>query len=199
MDILYYSNFCKHSQNVLQVLVKGDMKEKITFISIDKRKKDPKTNQVHIQLENGTYSLMPPNVHSVPSLLLINQNYKVIYGDDIITHYQPDIQKRNNLATKNNGEPMGFYLGTSSGGTNILSEKYTDYSMTPEELSAKGTGNTRKLYNYVGIGDNFFIETPPDDYKPDKVSGDVTVDSIQQKRMQDVISSTAGPDFLNNI
>ena len=54
MDILYYSNFCKHSQNVLQVLVKGDMKEKITFISIDKRKKDPKTNQVHIQLENGT-------------------------------------------------------------------------------------------------------------------------------------------------
>ena len=94
---------------------------------------------------------------------------------------------------------MGFHLGISSGGTNILSEKYTDYSMTPEDLSAKGTGNSRKLYNYVGIGDNFFIETPPDDYKPDKVSGDVTVDSIQQKRMQDVVASKSGPDFLNNI
>ena len=93
MDILYYSNFCKHSQNVLQVLVKGDMKEKITFISIDKRKKDPKTNQVHIQLENGTYSLMPPNVHSVPSLLLINQNYK-LYTVMILLHIINQIYKK---------------------------------------------------------------------------------------------------------
>jgi hypothetical protein len=34
--------------------------------------------------------------------------------------------------------------------------------------------------------DTLFIETPPDDYKPDKLSGDVTVDSLQQKRIDEI-------------
>ena len=27
---------------------------------------------------------MPPHIHSVPSLLLVKENYKVIYGEDIV-------------------------------------------------------------------------------------------------------------------
>ena len=30
------------------------------------------------------------------------------------------------------------------------------------------------------------INTPPDDYKPDKISNDVTLDTLQQKRMDDI-------------
>ena len=51
MDILYYSNYCPHSQKVLQTLVKGNMSDKISFICIDKRVQDPKTNQTYIILE----------------------------------------------------------------------------------------------------------------------------------------------------
>ena len=34
MDILYYSNFCKHSQKVLQTLAKTSVVDKISFICI---------------------------------------------------------------------------------------------------------------------------------------------------------------------
>ena len=42
MDIFYYSNYCKHSQRVLQFLVKGGLVDKISFICIDKRFFDKK-------------------------------------------------------------------------------------------------------------------------------------------------------------
>ena len=74
MDTLYYSNYCKHSQRVLQYLVKANLTSKISFICIDKRQRDANNNQLYIILENGQRVVMPPNVHSVPALLLVNHN-----------------------------------------------------------------------------------------------------------------------------
>ena len=191
MDILYYSNYCKHSQKIVNTLVKNNLKDKLSFLCIDNRKKDTRDNQVYILLENGSRVIMPPNIHSVPSLLLVQDNYKVIYGDEIIKHYHPQMKEYNNKATAYNGEPLGYCLGYSIGGTNIISEKFTDYNMSPEELSAKGKGNSRQLYNYVSVHkDNIFIETPPDDYRPDKISDDVTVDSLQQQRIDEISNNS---------
>jgi hypothetical protein len=187
MDILYYSNYCTHSQKVLQTLVKGNMSDKISFICIDKRQLDKKTNQTYITLENGGKVVLPPNIHSVPSLLLIKDNYRVIQGDDIIKFFHKDIKQQTNIATNFNGEPVSFRLGASSGGTNVMSEQYTLYNMSPDELSAKGTGGNRQMYNYVSASNNInLIPTPDDTYKPDKVSNGVTIDSLQQKRMDDI-------------
>ena len=187
MDILYYSNYCKHSQKVLQILVKGNITEKISFICIDKRLNDTATNQTFIILENGSKVVLPPNIHSVPSLLLVNKNYKVILGDDIIKHYHPEIKNKNEDAIRFNGEPTGFPITMSNGGTNIVSEQFTLYDMTPEELSAKGKGNNRQLYNYVSTAEEFnLIQTPPDTYRPDKLSNSVTIDTLQQQRMDEV-------------
>ena len=86
MDILYYSNHCKHSQKVLQFLVKGNMADKLNFICIDKRVRDAQNNQMYIVLENGKRVTMPPNLHSVPALLQVKQNYSIILGDDIIKY-----------------------------------------------------------------------------------------------------------------
>jgi hypothetical protein len=97
MDILYYSNFCRHSQRIVQYLVKNNLKDKLNFICVDKRVKDPKTNQTHVVLENGNKVLLPPNVHAVPSLLLIKENYRVISGDDIVHFFQPRIEKQNEV------------------------------------------------------------------------------------------------------
>ena len=187
MDILYYSNYCKHSQKIIQTLVKNNMKDKISYICIDNRKRDQTNNQVYIHLENGSRVNMPPNLHSVPALLLVSNNYQLLYGDDIVSHFHPDMKKYGTASIKNGGEPLGFLLSSSAGGTNIMSEKYTDYNMSPDELSAKGNSNTRKLYNYVSANDgSLFIETPPDDYKPDKLSNDVTLDTLQQKRLDEI-------------
>ena len=187
MDVLYYSNHCKHSQKLVQTLVKGNLSDKISFICIDKRKLDPKTNQTYITLENSSKVIMPPNIHSVPSLLLVKQNYRVMMGDEIMTYFHPQLKQKNDQATNFQGEPMGFYLGGSSGGSNIMSEKYTDYQMSPDELSAKGKGQLRQMYNYVSAADDIqFINTPADSYRPDKLSNSVTIDTLQQKRMDEV-------------
>lgn len=104
MDILYYSNYCTHSQKVLQTLVKGNLSDKLSFICIDKRQVDKQTNQTYILLENGGKVVLPPNIHSVPALLLIKDNYRIIHGDDIIKFFHNDIKQRANVATNFNGE-----------------------------------------------------------------------------------------------
>lgn len=185
MDILYYSNYCKHSQRVVQSLVKHNMKDKLSFICIDERKRDPTNNQMYIILDDGNRVIMPPNIHSVPSLMQIKNNYKVIYGDDILTTLHPAIRNSSQNVQKII-EPVGYHLGGSNH-ANIVSEKFTDVNMTPDELSSKGKSNKRSLYNYVSVNqDTIFIETPPDDYKPDKVNNEVTIDSLQQQRIDEL-------------
>jgi hypothetical protein len=188
MDILYYSNFCKHSQKIIQFLSKGNLTGDLNFICIDKRTKDPRTNQLYIILENGKQVMLPPNIHNVPSLLLVNQNYRVISGEDIIKHFEPKIRKKiENLNENLGGEPAAFMFTPSSNNNNIVSEQYTYYNATPEELSTKGNGGNRQMYNYVRADTDLNrINTPTDSYKPDKVSGEVTIDKLQQQRNNDL-------------
>lgn len=188
MDILYYSNYCKHSQKVIQTLVKGNVADKISFLCIDKRIKDPRTNQIYIVNENGKNIILPPNIHSVPSLLITDQKYRVVLGDDILKHYHPKMKMKNDVANPHLGEPSGFGLHQFG---NFNSEQYTNYNMNPDELSAKGNSKNRQLYNYVSTNDDILlIPTPPDNYQPDKVSGSVTLDALQQKRLDEITTIT---------
>ena len=197
MDTLYYSNYCKHSQKVLQYLVKNNLVNQLSFICIDKRSRDPNNNQMYITLENGKRVIMPPNIQSVPSLLLVKRNYQVISGEDIIRHFQPSAQTPQSGLTRFNGEPIGTALMSSNSGMNILSEPYTMYNLTPEELSAKGNGGRRQMYNYVSAHQDIVsINTPPDTYHPDKVATDVTVDVLQQKRNSDIQSISSNTAFV---
>jgi glutaredoxin-related protein len=187
MDIIYYSNYCKHSQKIIQYLVKNRLNDKLNFICIDKRKRDPKTNQLQIILENGSIVGLPPNIQSVPALLLVKQNYQVILGDDIIKLFEKTVDNNNEVSTQYNGEPRGFVLAGSTNGMNIVSEQYTFYDMSPDELSAKGKGGMRNMHNYVNANHEYgIINTPNDDYKPDKLSNSVTVDTLQQKRNDEI-------------
>jgi len=191
MDIFYYSNYCKHSQKILQTLVKGCLTDKVSCVCIDNRKKDPSTNQTYILLENGTKVIMPPTLHSVPALLLVNDRYRIIFGDEITKHFHPQLINKQSVLSQGQGEPLSFQLNKSSGGTNIVSEAYTFYDAPSDELSAKGNGRSRQMYNYVTTDNDLFsIETPDDNYQPDKVAEHVTIDNLQQKRMDELEVST---------
>lgn len=186
MDILYYSNYCKHSKNVISILTKNNMNDKLSFICVDNRKKDPQTNQTYILLETGNKVILPPNVQRVPTLLCIKKNYQLIYGNDILKYFHKDIKNANLNATQFEGEPSAYSF-TGSSGTNIFSEKFTSYSMTPDELSAKGVSSNRPLHNYVSYSDHIdVINTPDDTYKPDTIGGDLTIDQLQQQRMNEI-------------
>jgi len=194
MDIVYYSNYCKHSQKLLQYLAKNGLTTKINCINIDKRKRDTKTNQTHIYLEKGGSVLLPPNVRNVPSLLLVNDKFKVVIGEEIYQYFSPKVSAQNTVATNHNGEPESYALLSSQNGINIQSEQYTYYNMTPDELSAKGKGGMRQMYNYVSaFHDNMNINTPPETYRPNKVSTE-SVEALEQMRN----SETAQPVVATN-
>ena len=201
MDILYYSNYCAHSQKIIQYIGKNNLGDKLNCICIDKRGRDPTTNQMVVHLENGKRVIIPPNVQSVPALLLIKQNFNAIFGNEIIKYLEPQIQVQKETAFQTAfGEPMGFTLSSSNAGTNITSEQYTFYDMSPDELSTKGRGGQRQMYNYVSVNDGpKFIQTPPDTYRPDKIESSVTMDSLEIKRKEDIQQTTSGipnPLFL---
>jgi len=193
MDTLYYSNHCKHCQKVLQFLVKNNLANSINFLCIDKRKRDANNNQIYIVMEDGRQVIMPPNVQSVPALLLVKESYRVILGEDIIKRYQGAVQHQTQTSTQFQGEPMGVSLMSSNQGMNIVSEPYTYYNMSADELSAKGKGGRREMYNYVPADiEVISISTPPDTYQPDKVAKSITVDVLQQERTAQIQQQQQG-------
>ena len=188
--ILYYSNYCEHSRNLLQSLSKTDINKDIHFICIDKRVKDT-NNKTFIVLENGNKILMPENISRVPALLLLTQGYNVLYGDSILQHFKPTQEKMVKQATKNNMEPMAFSFGGGGGFGDIVSDQYSFLDMDSDSLSAKGNGGMRQMHNYVDLNSNGMmdIECPTDDFdykKSNKIPEGLTVEQLQQQRDSDL-------------
>ena len=187
-SILYYSNFCEHSKKIIQTLSKTQVGRDIHFICIDNRQKDA-NGKVYIILPNGQKIVMANNVTKVPALLLLNDNYRVIYGDEILSHLKPRQEQQVMKATYNNAEPMAFGFGGFSGvGSGVASDNYSFYDMKPEDLTTKGNGGMYQMHSYSGLNDNFTIQTPTDDfdYKSSKSNGGSSLEALQKQRDQDL-------------
>lgn len=200
--IIYYSNHCDKSKAVLTTLSKSRLQDDIHFLCIDKRVRSGPASW-HIVTESGEKVLLPPQVNRVPALLLLNKGHQVLYGDQILQHFQPKNAALNASATNNNGEPNAFSLGRESmGGYGVASDNFSFLDQNADELSAKGNGGMRQLYNYATIDLIDKIETPPDNYSPDKV-GSVSLEQLQQQRNLEIKSngnnnSINGGDNRNN-
>lgn len=201
MDILYYSNYCQNSQKVIQYISKNALIDKINAICIDKRVIDKNTGQIYVQLENGKKIMLPPNVHSVPALLIIKNNYSAVFGGEIIHYFDSTFAKNqtaNNPRTQlqQNQEPVGISLQPSSAGVSILSEQYTMYDLTPDDLSAKSRSAKRPMYNYVSANhESYVIPTPPDTYRPDKIGESVSIETLTEKRNSEIQPSGPSTPF----
>jgi len=150
--ILYYSKYCEVSKKYLQMLSKTNTQNDIHFICIDKRVKEA-NNKTFIILENGQKIILPENVTRVPALLLLNQGYKVLYGEQILEHLKPRQEVEVRKATQNNMEPMAFSFGGGFG--DIVSDQYSFLDQAPEDLEAKGNGGMRQMHNYVDLNTAF--------------------------------------------
>jgi len=193
MDILYYSNHCPNCQKVVHVISRAGLIDKLNAICIDKRSVDPHSGQMFIQLENGKKIMLPPNIQSVPALLVVKENYRALFGKDILSYFEPVVKQKTEQAQQQNGEPIGMPLLQSSAGVSIHSEQYTLYDLSPDDLSAKSTSVKRPMYDYVSAQNHqvYQIPTPPDTYRPDKVDSSLTLEVLEQKRNTEV--SNGGP------
>ena len=177
--ILYYSNFCNHCKILLMELAKSKIKNEINFLCIDRRIKQ--NGKVMIILENGSQLPLPSNVVEVPSLLMLNHGNNVLTGENIYSFLEPRNKEIQKEATLNNMEPLAFSVTEMHG----MSDNYSYLDMSSDEMAAKGTGGTRIMHNFSGLNANQAIETPPEDYDPQKVKA-VNLDKLQEQRMNEV-------------
>jgi hypothetical protein len=152
--ILYYSKYCEVSKKYLQLLSKSEFQKDIHFICIDKRVKDS-SGKTFIILENGQQIILPENITKVPALLLLNQGYHVLYGEQILQHLKPRQQQEIKQATQNNMEPMAFSLGGGGGFSDVVSDQYSFLDQGEEDLKTTGNGGMRQMHNYVDLNTAF--------------------------------------------
>ena len=181
-SVLYYSKYCENCKKLLYELGKSDISKQIHFLSIDKRIQ--KQNKTFVVLDNGQEIFMPPNITKVPSLLLLNKGNKIIVGNDVINYFRPQLTQQKMQATQNNMEPLAFSLyemGTS------MSDNYSYLDQSNESMSAKGDGGLRQMHSFVSLDFNGKINTPPEDYQPDKV-GEVDLGKLQAQRESEIVA-----------
>ena len=179
--ILYYSNFCQNSKTLIQNISKSRLKEELHYCCIDNRIKKP-NGVTYIILENRQEIVLPPTVTKVPALLLLNKGHQVILGlNNILSHLKPQEDVINQKATNSNGEPNAFSFSYGSA-LGVISDNYSFLDQSAESLNAKGNGGLRQMYHYATIDYRDSIETPPDNYTPDKISQDVSIEKLQQTR-----------------
>lgn len=181
--ILYYSNYCQYSKNVIKTVSKNQLVVKeVHFICIDKRVVE--NGKTFILLENGQKIIMPSNIQKVPSLLLINEGFSVIdNAEHIINFFQQRQQQEIKGATMNNMEPVAF--GFEGGGSYIVSDNYSFLDQDSKQMEAKGNGGMRQMHSYMSLNDNSIIYTPEDEVnynKNLKINENVTIDTLKQQR-----------------
>jgi len=113
------------------------------------------------------------------------ENKQVLTEDAIYQFLQPKETRINTLATCGNGEPECYSLSQMSS----MSDSYSFWDQDPSELSTKGGGGTRQMHNYVTLDQDFKINTPAEDYEPDKVgkNGSKSLEQLKAEREQTVL------------
>lgn len=165
--ILYYSNYCEKCKEILPILAQCQAKKDIHFVCIDNRIKK-EDNSIYIILENQKELILPPNITKVPALLLLNRGSQVIFGKQILEYIQPRQMITNNRESFIPQEPLAFSLNDINN-FGVMSDNYSFLDQSVDSLSAKGDGGLRQLRNNVTLEYTDNIETPPDDYVPNKV------------------------------
>jgi hypothetical protein len=160
--VIYYSNFCDPSKKLLQKVAKTKLSQEIHFICIDRRQRDSKGNTI-LFLQNEQV-MLPPQVTKVPALYQI-ETKQVLFGDDIYEFLLPKEVAINQVATNGNFEPDAF----SVFGMSRLSDQYSFWDQSVEDLSAKGHGGTRQMHKFAALEEQCQIVTPEENYTPDKV------------------------------
>jgi hypothetical protein len=177
--VLYYSNYCTHSKDLLYKLSRCTIEQQINYICIDIRRQEPGGTIVIIS-SDGTERILNKNIKKVPSILLPHNGDRVITGNKPIYEFIQTFIKKNKILVD---VPLAYSID-EMGAT--LSDKYSYLDTSPDELLAKGNGGLRLLHNYTAITQHNTIETPPEDYIPDKV-GTVDLEKLQQVRNADTI------------
>lgn len=196
--VLYYSRFCESSSKILGTLTKFQASNKIHFVCIDKRIN--KNGKIYVILENGQEMLLPEHITKVPALMILSEQYKIIYGNEILQYFNKSLQQEINYATKNNTVPVqsesgaglsafgGFSGGLFSSG--VVSDNFSFLDQNEGDLKTTGNGGLRQMHNYALLdGGNIYFNRPGEgnNSNSNKIKeGELTIEQLQQRRAQEL-------------
>lgn len=163
--IFYYSNFCSNCRNIIPEITKLRLDSNTHFICIDNRIVKSDKN-VYIILSNQKEILLPNTINKVPALMLLNRGSQVIFGQEILSYLRKI--KSNISLNESNDDPENFNLREINN-FGVMSDNFSFLDQSIEALTAKGDGGLRQLRSNVKLDHNDFIETPPDNYTPNKI------------------------------
>jgi hypothetical protein len=174
--ICYYSNFCEPSKKLLQVMARSQVQTDVHFICIDQRSRNA-AGQTVLEVQ-GQQVLLPPTVTRVPALYFM-ETQQTLFEDAIYKHLAPKEATLNHTATNGLGEPECFSNQFLS-----MSDSYSFWDQDANDLGTKGDGGMRQKHSYVSVNDSFSINTPKEDYEPDKVGkkGSKTLEEYKAER-----------------
>lgn len=112
------------------------------------------------------------------------------YNKQVQQYQTQEHNIRNNNNYQNNQteiDAFSFNNNACTGSFGVMSDNFSYWDQSPEELAAQGNGGVRQMYNYVQPDFVSTIETPPDNYSPDKVGGSDM--EIFEKKREDLDNS----------
>lgn len=197
-NVLYYSNYCKHSKTLLDHLQKQNVLDSLDLICIDYR--FMKDNITYIKLPSGQSFPLPPMINCVPTLCLM-PNYEILSGSNIMNYFKPMQENIDQARGVIEMEPNPYCLEKETiGSFGVTSDNFSFYDMNDTELSASGNGGIRQMYNYAAISadnagggggsdnlafsSNEQIFTPQDEGRQKKLN--VSIEQLQQRRQQEL-------------
>ena len=179
--ILYYSKYCENCKKLLNILSRSSLKSKIHFLSVDKRL--DKNGKTYILLDDGKEILLPEIINKVPAILLLSNDNKILFGDEILQYYRIELDQDKKNATISIGEPMSYsFSGEMS---NMMSDKYSYLDQNSEELGVKGNGGLRQMHAFTKINEFEKIDTPPEDYIKEKIASN-KLKNYEETRNKDI-------------
>lgn len=184
-DIIYYSSNCKNCIKLLNEI--GNKKiENTLYFSVDTR--ESINNQTFLILENGSRVLLPINITQVPSLLIIDEKSNkntLKVGKEIYDYLE--LTNNTNIMKKKDEIDIKTYelIGKRDA---IISDTFSYLSTSADDLLAEGSGGLEQIHNYSTLDALHSINTPPDNYTPNKISTDErSIDDLKNEREKDIV------------
>ena len=113
---------------------------------------------------------------------------QVLFEDDIYRYLAPKEAAITHAETNGHGEPDCYSSQAAS-----MSDSFSFWDQNADELGTKGSGGMRQQHSYCTVDQQFNIQTPPDNYEPDKVgtNGTKTLDQYKAEREMAVATPPA--------
>lgn len=185
--ILYYSKHCKNCDKVLSELSQSKAQDDIHFVCVDKRVR-LENGQTCVVLDTGEQVALPEQITRVPALLLLHEDNRILFGNDIYDIVSRTVQREKQSATGGHGEPKEAgdeMVCSATSGSGFYS------AIDENDVFAEQHG----CYASASYDNVDRIETPPDDYQPDKMNED-SIKTYQEERNMAVPQKVTQPHAM---